>query len=237
MSSILLLPEFTLTTGVRADEDLLLAIQFTLADGSTPISIPSSAIFTIQGVASASVANGQITALGLAGNVMLINIPAAAKASWSAGTRSLSLQVNDGQYTRELLTNSTIAIGSAQNPTETPLANAYGSNGALATLLTPAQIGALQGGAMTSGSVQRIAASGTISAPGVYGLSATGISVTITAPPWPYLAGFSITDETNAANPGQTITGPFARSPLTFNEAGQSETFEWDSVAQQFILT
>ena len=233
MSSTLLLPTFGLTAGFGADEDLLLAVSFTLADGVTPVPLPSSVVLTIAGVASLSVAGGQITAMGTAGNVMLVNVPAASKAAWPTGRYPISLEVGDGTVTRNLLSaTSRLSIGQPIPP----VAIVGSANGALATLQTPAQINALSGGAgAASGSVTHLSANATISAPGAYGLTATALIIRLPHA-WPFLAGISIADLTLAGLPGQTITGPIAGGDVRFLNPAQSATFVWDSGLSTFIV-
>lgn len=115
MSTLTLLPLLRVADGVQVDEDWQLSIAFYLDDGVTPIALDGLAFTaSIGGFATLSSSGGDIVVAGPSDNVLIVNVLAAAKASWPTGVFSLSLTATDGVSTRDLFASSTLAIGAAQ---------------------------------------------------------------------------------------------------------------------------
>jgi hypothetical protein len=127
MSNIRALPIYRVSDGVGVYEDWTLTFVLTLSDGVTPLDLsgiaftaniwpPYGSPHTIVGVVS-----------GASNNVLTFTALASAKVNWFAGICPLTILATDGVLTQDLIGFSTLALGSPQLATVTPLTAAQNS--------------------------------------------------------------------------------------------------------------
>lgn len=126
------LPLLQANIGVGPDEDLVIALGFTMADGVTPLSLAgisftSSIVSLLSGttIATLSSEGGEIVVSGGSSNLLTITELAAAKAAWAFGAYALTLTASDGTFTKDVLVSSSVIVG-APSPLSVTILRAVG---------------------------------------------------------------------------------------------------------------
>jgi hypothetical protein len=142
-TSIESLPLLQVSIGAGSDEDLVIALGFTLADGVTPLSLAGISftaavtnLLTETTIATLSSEAGEIVVSGVSSNLLTLTELAAAKAAWPVGSYSLSLTASDGTFTKDVFVSSSVIVGAA-SPLSMMVVRAPGA--ALASAASPTQ--------------------------------------------------------------------------------------------------
>lgn len=230
MSAISLLPLLKVSAGVQTDEDFTLAIAFYLSDGVSPINLTGISFTSrIGSIFSASTAAGTLSITGANSNNLVFAVPASAKASWPTGAYTLSLLATDGTYTRDVFAMSTLTVGAPALDTIAPLVAPGGAPTSVASLQSSSVATALSQNAeiFSAASVYTLSTSATITSPGVYAVTTTGVVLTLPSS-WTQYGAITIKDFTGSSNPSIQIAGPIdGGSGLTLSIANEAVTFCW----------
>ena len=126
------LPLLQANIGVGSDEDLVIALGFTMADGVTPLSLAGisftaavTSLLTGTTIAILSSEGGEIVVSGGSSNLLTITELAAAKAAWAVGAYALSLTASDGTFTKDVFVSSSVIVG-APSPLSVTIVRAAG---------------------------------------------------------------------------------------------------------------
>jgi hypothetical protein len=131
-TSIESLPLLQANIGVGSDEDLVITLGFTMADGVTPLSLAGisfttavTSLLTGTTIAILSSEGGEIVVSGGSSNLLTITELAAAKAAWAVGAYALSLTASDGTFTKDVFVSSSVIVG-APSPLSVTVVRALG---------------------------------------------------------------------------------------------------------------
>jgi hypothetical protein len=144
------LPLLQANIGVGSDEDLVIALGFTMADGVTPLSLAgisftaaATSLLTGTTIATLSSLGGEVVISGASSNFLTITELAAAKAAWGVGAYALTLTASDGTYTKDVFVSSSVIVG-APSPLSVTVVRAGGaaavSAASAAQLVAPAAV-------------------------------------------------------------------------------------------------
>lgn len=244
MSSIESLPLLLTTAGVQTNEDFIYSLAFFYSDNVTPIDLTGiSFTLTIGSLATLSTGNGGIVVYGSPPNIIVATKYAAAKASWPIGEYPMTLVATDGTYTLDVFAQSQLIVGAPSIISVVPLPTGGNMFQNVATYLPPslANIISLQAAllALLEGAfaVNEISTSRTITTPGTYIVTATGISITLSGS-WTALGSVTIKDFTGQANPNFTVTGPIdlATRTVPYSSQFQAYTFWFDPISSYWAI-